>query len=66
MSSKQTYTLQDIKDAYEEGYYETQHDLWYREHDTEEEGRGCCGLNPDASVHKPMNEFIEGLNKEKS
>lgn len=49
------FTLKDIKDAYEDGYYEgTGDDAWYRDHTTEPGSQ----LDSGASVHRPMNEFL--------
>lgn len=55
---KETYTEQDLRDAYEDGYYEgAGDDAWYRDHSNQ-----VSDLNADADVHRPMNEYIKELN----
>ena len=51
-----TYTIEDIKTAFEDGYYEgVGDDAWYRDHDDEGE------LKDDASVHKYIREHLESV-----
>ena len=51
-----TYTIEDIKTAFEDGYYEgVGDDAWYRDHD--DEGQ----LKDDASVHRYIEEHLEVL-----
>jgi len=53
---KTKFTLDDIKDAYVSGYYEgAGDDAWYRNHNVKPD----YSLDPDASVHKPMNEYLK-------
>ncbi len=52
------YSIEDIKDAYESGYYEgAGDDAWYRDH-TNSSG----DLNEDAFVHRPMEEYVKEIN----
>ena len=54
------FTLQNIKDAYQDAYYEgTGKDAWYRDHDID------GNLNENAFVHSPMKQYIEHLTEEK-
>jgi len=54
------YTLQDIKDAYEDGYYEgAGDDAWYNDHDSSDDST----LNSDAMVNDPRDKFIAELLK---
>ncbi len=60
ISIERLYTLENIKDGYEDAYYEgAGDDAWYRDHKDQE-----SNLNADAWVRRPMNEFIEHLNKD--
>lgn len=53
-----TYTIDDIKEAFEDGYYEgAGDDAWYRAHD--EDGK----LNADASVHRLIKEHVDNLER---
>ena len=61
MSVTKLYTIEDIKEAYEDGFYELYDDLWYTDHDTKLEDGNPCGLNAEALVHKPMNKYIKDL-----
>ncbi len=54
MSSDKLYTLQDIKKAYEAGFYECQDYLWHKDHDNLE-----CTLNEHAFIHSYMNNYIK-------
>ena len=54
-----TYTLEEVKEAYEEGFYEgAGDDAWYRDHPGV-----LCKLSESAAVTQPLNEFVEELNK---
>lgn len=55
--SDKNYTLEDIKMAYADGYYEgTGDDAWYRDH---KDGV----LVDDAMVERALNEYIEQLTR---
>ena len=54
-----TYTEQDLKNAYEAGFYEgAGDDAWYADHSND-----VSDLDDKAMVHKPMNEYIKEIKK---
>ena len=55
------YTLEDIKEAFEEGFYEgAGDDAWYRDHPGAD-----CELSSTAGVLAPLEEFIKELDARK-
>lgn len=55
-----TYTIEDIKEAYECGFYEgAGDDAWYKDHNTPD-----GSLTATAFVHRPLNEYVADLTKE--
>ena len=53
--SDKLITIMDLKDAYEQGFYEgAGGDAWYADHSND-----VSDLNENAMVHKPMNEYIK-------